>query len=116
MPDGSVYDGRFNLFGDLARAKWAKVKADDPKSMAEFYGVTLEAYLQGQKKEAMVLTAAQQAKEFWMLILLTCSPRNGFLDCGHPGQATAHLGYLAGRGKRLGYPLYSFYTEHARLQ
>ena len=57
MPDGSVYDGRFNLFGDLARAKWAKVKTDDPKSMAEFYGVSLEAYLQGQKKETMVLAA-----------------------------------------------------------
>jgi uncharacterized protein YjbI with pentapeptide repeats len=50
MPDGSVYNGRFNLFGDLSRAKWAKVKTDDPKSMAEFYGVSLEAYLQGQKK------------------------------------------------------------------
>jgi hypothetical protein len=58
MPNGSVYDGRFNLFGDLDRAKWAKVKADDPKSMAEFYGVSLEAYLQGQKREAMVLAAA----------------------------------------------------------
>ena len=56
MPDGSVYDGRFNLFGDLARAKWAKVKTDDPKSMAEFYGVSLEAYLHGQKKEAMILS------------------------------------------------------------
>jgi len=59
MPDGSVYDGRFNLFGDLARANWAKVKTDDPKSMAEFYGVSLEAYLHGQKKEAMVMAAAQ---------------------------------------------------------
>jgi uncharacterized protein YjbI with pentapeptide repeats len=58
MPNGSVYDGRFNLFGDLDRAKWAKVKIDDPKSMAEFYGVSLEVYLQGQKKEAMVLAAA----------------------------------------------------------
>src|SRR5512136_1129461 len=42
MPDGSVYDGRFNLFGDLSRAHWAKVKIDDPKSMAEFYGVKLD--------------------------------------------------------------------------
>ena len=57
MPNGSVYDGRFNLFGDLARAKWAKVKIDDPKSMAEFYGVSLDAYLEGQSKEAMALTA-----------------------------------------------------------
>ena len=58
MPDGSVYNGRFNLCGDIARAKWAKVKIDDPKSMAEFYGVSLETYLHGQKKEALVLAAA----------------------------------------------------------
>ncbi len=56
MPDGCVYNGRFNLFGDIARAKWAKVKTDDPKSMAEFYGVSLEAYLEGQKNEVAVLT------------------------------------------------------------
>ncbi len=53
MPDGNVYNGRFNLFGDLARARWAKVNVNDPKSMAEFYGITLEAYLAGQKKEAL---------------------------------------------------------------
>jgi hypothetical protein len=58
MPNGSVYDGRFNLFGDLDRARWAKVNIDDPKSMAEFYGVTLEAYLQGQKSGTQVLMAA----------------------------------------------------------
>ena len=57
MPDGRVYDGRFNLAGDIARAVWAKVKTTDPKSMAEFYGVSLEAYLQGQTKEAMVSAA-----------------------------------------------------------
>ena len=57
MPDGTVYNGRFNLFGDLARAKWAKVNTGDPKSMAEFYGVTVEDYLQGQKKEAVVQAA-----------------------------------------------------------
>jgi uncharacterized protein YjbI with pentapeptide repeats len=58
MPDGNVYDGRFNLFGDLARARWAKVKLEDPKSMAEFYGVSLDVYSNGQKKEAVVLAAA----------------------------------------------------------
>jgi uncharacterized protein YjbI with pentapeptide repeats len=47
MPDGTVYDGRFNLPGDLARASWAKVNLDDKESMAEFYGVSLEAYLRG---------------------------------------------------------------------
>ncbi len=54
MPDGSVYNGRFNLFGDLARAKWAKVNLDDPKSMAEFYGVSVETYQEGQKQTAAV--------------------------------------------------------------
>ncbi len=53
MPDGTVYNGRFNLFGDLARAKWAKIDPDDPKSMAEFYGVTLADYLEGQKTKVM---------------------------------------------------------------
>jgi hypothetical protein len=58
MPNGSVYDGRFNLFGDLDRARWAKVKIDDPKSMAEFYGVSLDVYVKGQAKEAMALNVA----------------------------------------------------------
>ncbi len=49
MPDGSVYDGRFNLPGDVARARWAKVNVDDPASMAEFYGVSLEEYLRAHK-------------------------------------------------------------------
>ena len=55
MPDGSVYDGRFNLAGDLARAGWAKIHTDDPQDMAEFYGVSLETYLLGQKKAVAVL-------------------------------------------------------------
>ena len=59
MPSGDVYDGRFNLFGDLARARWAKVKTEDPKSMAEFYGVSLETYLQGQATGAAAATAAK---------------------------------------------------------
>jgi uncharacterized protein YjbI with pentapeptide repeats len=50
MPDGSIYDGRFNLPGDLARAKWAKVNTDDPQSMADFYSVTLEVYLLARKQ------------------------------------------------------------------
>ena len=50
MPDGSTYDGRFNLPGDLARARWAKVNLEDPKSMAELYGVSLETYLRSHKQ------------------------------------------------------------------
>ena len=53
MPDGSTYDGRFNLAGDLARACWAKVNLDDQESMAEFYGVTLQEYLRARTQETV---------------------------------------------------------------
>ncbi len=53
MPDGTTYDGRFNLPGDLSRARWAKINVDDPASMADFYGVTLDAYLHAHKQESV---------------------------------------------------------------
>jgi uncharacterized protein YjbI with pentapeptide repeats len=56
MPDGQVYDGRFNLFGDIARARWAKVDVSNPQAMADFYGVTCEVYRQGQTKKELVLS------------------------------------------------------------
>ena len=49
MPDGKPYDGRYNLPGDLAQAQWAKVDVNDPQAMANFYGVSLETYLAGQR-------------------------------------------------------------------
>jgi hypothetical protein len=49
MPDGSRYDGRFNLAGDLADARFLHVDTDDPQAMAGFYAITLEAYERGQK-------------------------------------------------------------------
>lgn len=52
MPDGSTYDGRFNLPGDLARARWAKLDPDDPQSMAELYGVSLEDYMRTHSRSA----------------------------------------------------------------
>jgi uncharacterized protein YjbI with pentapeptide repeats len=48
LPDGGSYDGRFNLPADLAQARWAKVDVDDARAMADFYGVSLEAYQLGQ--------------------------------------------------------------------
>jgi len=50
MPSGRPYDGRFNLSGDIAFAQWAKVDINDPKAMADFYGVTLEEYIDGQER------------------------------------------------------------------
>lgn len=48
MPDGSRYDGRFNLVGDLANARFANRDANNPAEMADFYGVSLEEYQAGQ--------------------------------------------------------------------
>jgi uncharacterized protein YjbI with pentapeptide repeats len=54
MPDGAVYDGRFNLAGDLALARWAKKDVNDSQAMAEFYGVSLDEFERGQKLVASV--------------------------------------------------------------
>ena len=59
MPDGTVYDGRFDLSGDLARARWAKVNLDDAERMAEFYGVTVQVYLSAHQHKACVTTAVE---------------------------------------------------------
>lgn len=49
MPDGSPYDGRYNLPGDLEFARWGRVDVNDPAAMAYFLGISLEAYLGGQR-------------------------------------------------------------------
>jgi hypothetical protein len=50
MPDGTPYNGRFNLPGDIDLARWGKVDPQDPAAMAYFLGVSLENYLRGQGK------------------------------------------------------------------
>lgn len=49
LPDGTLYNGRFHLAGDLKVAKELALDLTDCLAMAEFYGVTVEAYLQGQQ-------------------------------------------------------------------
>lgn len=49
MPDGSLYDGRFNLQGDFADASILRVDLNDPVAIAAFYGVSLEDFLRGQQ-------------------------------------------------------------------
>lgn len=51
MPDGSCYDGRYNLAGDLDFARWGRVDPNDHQAMADFLRVPLEVYLQGQGLE-----------------------------------------------------------------
>jgi hypothetical protein len=49
MLDGSRYAGRFQLSGDIARAKLHKINLQDPEAMAKFYGVSLEEYQRDQE-------------------------------------------------------------------
>ncbi len=49
MPDGSKYDGRLNLKGDIDFARTAGTNIEDAQAMADWYDVPLEAYLGGQK-------------------------------------------------------------------
>lgn len=48
MPDGSLYDGRFNLPHDFEVAVRKNFNPQDPESMAAYYGVPLERYVEGQ--------------------------------------------------------------------
>lgn len=49
MPDGTTYDGRYNLAGDLEFAKWGRVDIEDAQAMADFLRIPLETYLRGQE-------------------------------------------------------------------
>ena len=54
MPNNEPYDGRYNLPGDLEFARWGRVDIDDPVAMANFLGVSLEVYLNGQEQTSQV--------------------------------------------------------------
>jgi len=49
MMDGKPYDGRYNLPGDIEFARWSKIDPENDKTMAEFFGVSLETYQSGQE-------------------------------------------------------------------
>ena len=44
MPDGTKYAGQFNLVGDIQNAQEQNIDINNPKSMAEFYGVPVDLY------------------------------------------------------------------------
>lgn len=49
MPDGQFYDGRYNLSDDVERfLKYAR-NPNNPMEWADYYGVSLDQYLEGQK-------------------------------------------------------------------
>lgn len=49
MPDGSKYDGRFNLYHDFEVMARKGFDARDPVSAASYYDVPLDVYKQGQQ-------------------------------------------------------------------
>jgi hypothetical protein len=66
LPDGSPYDGRFNLAGDIEDARTLQTDTDDPQAMADFYGILLEDYLEGQewvKENLLIVVDTRRASE-----------------------------------------------------
>lgn len=49
LPDGSPYDGRFNLPGDVELARFLEIDLGDAAAMAFFYNVLIEDYECGQE-------------------------------------------------------------------
>jgi uncharacterized protein YjbI with pentapeptide repeats len=49
LPDGSRYDGRFRLKGDIEFARSIGIDVNNPEAMAERYQVSVETYLAGQR-------------------------------------------------------------------
>jgi hypothetical protein len=65
MPDGSHYDGRFNLTRDVGWARGEGIGPNDPKAMAGFYGVSLQDYLYGQAWAEEYLQRLHADAEAW---------------------------------------------------
>lgn len=68
MPNGKTYDGRFNLEGDLKVAKEYNFDISDPQSAAKFYGISKEAFVQGQtlRDEGVKLDDDIYIKDNWL--------------------------------------------------
>ncbi len=49
MPDGRKYDGRYRLRGDFAYARRKNINIESDKDMAEWFGIELDHYLEGQR-------------------------------------------------------------------
>ncbi|MBN1311942.1 MAG: pentapeptide repeat-containing protein [Anaerolineae bacterium] len=61
MPDGQIYDGRYNLSEDIhLYLKFAR-NPNNPQEWAEFYGVSLDKYLEGQAWASTNPDLSQQA-------------------------------------------------------
>ncbi|HEX2623312.1 MAG TPA: pentapeptide repeat-containing protein [Phototrophicaceae bacterium] len=72
MPDGKLYNGKYNLPHDFEVAARKNYNPNDPASMAEYYGVSVEDYLEGQEwaqQNADKLRLAAKEREKTMRVL-----------------------------------------------
>ncbi len=58
LPSGELYDGRYNLPGDITLALWGCRDIADHAAMADFYMVDFEQYLSGQREAALIREGA----------------------------------------------------------
>jgi len=49
LPDGKLYDGRYNLEGDMQFLAWSRIDPNNPAEVAKMLGVPEEVYIQGQE-------------------------------------------------------------------
>ena len=49
LPDGKLYDGRYNLEGDMQFLAWSRIDLNNSAEMATILGVPESVYIQGQK-------------------------------------------------------------------
>ncbi len=49
LPDGKLYDGRYNLEGDMEFLAWSRIDPNNPADMAKMLGIPEEVYIQGQE-------------------------------------------------------------------
>lgn len=61
MPDGSRYDGRFNLSHDFNLMRKKSININNPEAVAEYYGVPVEVYEAGQEWARENLAVLQQS-------------------------------------------------------
>lgn len=61
MPDGSRYDGRFNLPHDFNLMRKKSINVNNAEAVAEYYGIPVEVYEAGQEWARENLAVLQQA-------------------------------------------------------
>jgi two-component system, OmpR family, alkaline phosphatase synthesis response regulator PhoP len=49
LPDGKLYDGRYNLEGDKEFLAWSRINPNNPADMAKMLGIPEEVYIKGQE-------------------------------------------------------------------